>query len=394
MKPTIYLDNGATTRVCEEALEVYLNVSRAHFGNPSSLHAVGFDAEGVLKNARAEVMKALGAKDGTLVFTASGSEANNLAIFGRAHAKERYRGKKILTTAGEHSSVSAVAAALKNEGYKYETIPTAGGALDFDTLEKMLTPDVVLISAMIVNNETGALYDLARLSRMMKEKCPDAVLHADATQAFMKIPFTPAALGADMVTISSHKIEGPKGVGALYVSAQIIKTRGLSPLILGGGQEAGYRSGTENVPGIAAFAKAAIIAKNDLQNRIKKISDLRSYLLEKLEGDDRLSDISALCPPEFSPHIVSLTVPNIKSETMLHFLSSEGICVSSGSACSSNAQVRHTSEALLAYGQTEQDADSSIRISFSHRNTREDVDALCEALALGLSRLARIRRAK
>ena len=229
---------------------------------------------------------------------------------------------------------------------------------------------------------------------MMKEKCPDAVLHADATQAFMKIPFTPAALGADMVTISSHKIEGPKGVGALYVSAQIIKTRGLSPLILGGGQEAGYRSGTENVPGIAAFAKAAIIAKNDLQNRIKKISDMRSYLLEKLEGDDRLSDISALCPPEFSPHIVSLTVPNIKSETMLHFLSSEGICVSSGSACSSNAQVRHTSEALLAYGQTEQDADSSIRISFSHRNTREDVDALCEALALGLSRLARIRRAK
>ena len=389
-----YLDNGATTRVCEEALEVYLDVSRAHFGNPSSLHAVGFDAEGVLKGARADILKTLGAKDGTLVFTASGSEANNLAIFGRAHAKERYRQKKILTTAGEHSSVSAVADALKREGFKYETIPTTGGALDFDALEKLLTPDVILISAMIVNNETGALYDLARLSQMMKVKCPDAVLHADATQAFMKIPFTPHALGADMVTISSHKIEGPKGVGALYISAEMIKTRGLSALILGGGQEAGYRSGTENVPGIAAFAKAATIAKNNLQYRIKTVSELRSYLLERLKNDERLSEISALVPPKFAPHIVSLTVPNIKSETMLHFLSSEGICVSSGSACSSNAQVRHTSEALLAYGQTEQDADSAIRISFSHRNTREDVDALCEALALGLSRLARIRRTK
>ena len=390
----IYLDNGATTRVCEEALEVYLDVSRAHFGNPSSLHAVGFDAEGVLKGARADILKTLGAKDGTLVFTASGSEANNLAIVGRALSKERYRQKKILTTAGEHSSVSAVADALKREGFKYETIPTTGGALDFDALEKLLTPDVILISAMIVNNETGALYDLARLSQMMKVKCPDAVLHADATQAFMKIPFTPHALGADMVTISSHKIEGPKGVGALYISSEMIKTRGLSALILGGGQEAGYRSGTENVPGIAAFAKAATIAKNNLQYRIKTVSELRSYLLERLKNDERLSEISALVPPKFAPHIVSLTVPNIKSETMLHFLSSEGICVSSGSACSSNAQVRHTSEALLAYGQTEQDADSAIRISFSHRNTREDVDALCEALALGLSRLARIRRTK
>ena len=392
MKPMIYLDNGATTRVCEEALEVYLEVSRAHFGNPSSLHAVGFDAESVLKNARADILKALGAKDGTLVFTASGSEANNLAIFGRAHAKDRYKGKRILTTDGEHSSVSAVMEALKNEGFRTETIPTKGGALDFDALQTMLGSDVVLISAMIVNNETGALYDIRRLASMMREKCPDSVLHVDATQGFMKIPFTPQALGADMVTVSSHKIEGPKGVGALYISGDIIKTRGLSPLILGGGQEGGYRSGTENVPGIAAFAKAASIAKNDLQNRIRNVQNLRSYLLKKLEEDERLKEISPLCPPCCAPHILSLTVHNIKSETMLHFLSSEGICVSSGSACSSNAKVRHSSPALLAYGQTEAEADSSIRISFSHRNTLADVDALCEALALGLSRLARIRR--
>ncbi len=394
MKPTIYLDNSATTRICDEALETYIEISREHFGNPSSLHAVGFDAEKVLKDARNEVLKALGAKSGTLIFTASGSEANNLAIFGRAHAKNRYRGKKILTTAGEHSSVSAVIDSLRADGYKAETIPTKGGALDFAALEKMLTPDVILVSAMMINNETGAIYDLAALSAMMKSRCPDAVLHADATQSFMKIPFTPEGIGADMVTISSHKIEGPKGVGALYVSAEMLKTRGLAPMILGGGQEGGFRSGTENVPGIASFAKACEIAKNNLQNRAKHIADLRNYLLKKLNSDERLFGIFALQTPTPAPHILSLTVQNIKSETMLHFLSSEGICVSSGSACSSNAAVRHTSEALLAYGQSEAEADSSIRVSFSHRNTKEDVDALCDALALGLSRLARIRRAK
>ncbi len=393
MKPTIYLDNSATTRICDEALNTYTMVSREHFGNPSSLHAIGFDAEKVLKDARAEVMKTLGAKNGTLIFTSSGSEANNLAIFGRAHAKERYKGKKILTTAGEHSSVSAVMEALHTDGYRIETIPTLGGMLDMAALEKMLTSDVILVSAMMVNNETGAIYDLAAVSALMKRKCPDAVLHADATQSFMKIPFTPDGLGADMITLSSHKIEGPKGVGALYISGEIIKTRGLAPMILGGGQEGGYRSGTENVPGVAAFATACKVAKNSFSARMQHISELKNYLLERLKTDERLTEISPLCPPNAAPHIVSLTANNIKSETMLHFLSSEGICVSSGSACSSNAAMRHASPALLAYGQSEAEADSSIRVSFSHRNEKSDVDALCEALALGLSRLARIRRA-
>ncbi|MBP3592155.1 MAG: cysteine desulfurase [Clostridia bacterium] len=392
MKPTIYLDNSATTRICDEALETYITVSREHFGNPSSLHAIGFDAEKVLKDARADVMRTLGAKNGTLIFTSSGSEANNLAIFGRAHAKERYKGKKILTTAGEHSSVSAVMEALRADGFRIEAIPTVGGALDLNALERMLTPDVILVSAMMVNNETGAIYDLAAVSAIMKRKCPDAVLHADATQSFMKIPFTPDGLGADMVTLSSHKIEGPKGVGALYISGEIIKTRGLAPMILGGGQESGYRSGTENVPGIAAFATACRAAKNSFSARMRHISELKNYLLERLKADGRLAEITPLCPPNAAPHILSLTVSNIKSETMLHFLSSEGICVSSGSACSSNASARHASPALLAYGQTEAEADSSIRVSLSHRNTKEELDALCEALALGLSRLARIRR--
>ncbi len=394
MKQTIYLDNSATTRICEEALETYIEVSREHFGNPSSLHAVGFDAEKVMKDARAQILGALGAKGGTLVFTASGSEANNLAIFGRARAKDRYKGKKILTTDGEHSSVFSVTEALRSEGFKIETIPTKGGELDFAALDRMLTPDVILISAMMVNNETGALYDLATLSAKMHASCPEAVLHVDATQSFMKIPFSPEGLSADMVTLSSHKIEGPKGVGALYISKGIMQTRGLAPQILGGGQEGGYRSGTENVPGIAAFAKACSVAKNHLQYRIKHTLDLRNYLLEKIQKDERLNEVIPLYPPRYAPHILSLRVADIKSETMLHFLSSEGICVSSGSACSSNASARHASPALLAYGQSESEADSSIRISLSHRNEKADIDALCEALALGLSRLARIRRQK
>lgn len=394
MKPTVYLDNGATTRICEEALQTYISVSQEHFGNPSSLHAIGFDAEKVLRDARAQILDAIGAKNGTLVFTASGSEANNLAIFGRAHAKDRYKGKRILTTAGEHSSVSAVMEALRKEGYRVDTIPTKGGVLDFDALENMLTPDVILVSAMMVNNETGALYELRALADRMRVRCPDAVLHADATQSFMKVPFSPEGLGADMVTVSSHKIEGPKGVGALYVSAKLIKERGLAPMILGGGQEDGYRSGTENVPGIAAFATACKIAKNYLHSRINHMNSLRDRLLEKIKTDERLAQIVPLCPPKAAPHILSLQVSNIKSETMLHFLSAEGICVSSGSACSSNAAARHASPALLAYGESEAEADSSIRISLSHRNTPADIDALCEALALGLSRLARVRRAK
>ena len=394
MKEMIYLDNSATTRICDEALEEYIRISREHFGNPSSLHAVGFDAEQILKNARSSLLRTLGAKNGTLVFTSSGSEANNLAIFGRAHAKDRYRGKKILTTSGEHSSVSAVFDALAKEGFKAETIPTRGGEIDFSALEKMLTPDVILVSAMMVNNETGAIYDLRGVSEMMREKCPEAVLHVDATQSFMKLPFSPASLQADMITLSSHKIEGPKGVGALYISQSLITQHGLAPLILGGGQESGFRSGTENVPGVAAFAKAAEIAHNNLQYRIKYILGLREHLLKRLKEDERLSDIIPLITKNPAPHILSLEVKNIKSETVLHFLSSEGICVSSGSACSSNASTRHASPALLAFGQTEAEADSSIRISFSHRNTVDEVDALCEALILALSRLAKIRRAK
>jgi len=386
----IYLDNSATTKISEEALAKYNEISRECYGNPSSLHKRGYDAEGVLRAAREEVLLSLGAKGARAVFTASGSEANNLAIVGRAFSKERYRkGAKIITTEGEHASVDEPLSYLEKQGYKIARIPTRGGELDLEALKRELTRDVILVTMMMVNNETGALYDISAVSRLMRVGSPEAYLHIDATQSYMKIPFTKSSLGADMITVSSHKIEGPKGVGALVIDERIIKERGLSPLILGGGQEGGLRSGTENVPGIAAFGVAAKIGRTELRARFEKTSALREYLIEKLNTHPALSQISPTLPERHAPHILNITLPGIKSETMLHHLSSFGIFVSSGSACSSNTG--HVSSALVAYGRTVDEADCSVRISFSHRNEKEDVDALCEALEAGLSRLARVR---
>ena len=387
----IYLDNSATTPISEEALLAYIEASRTYFGNPSSLHTAGADAERAIKSSKDTLLSSLSAKGFSAVFTASGTEANNLAILGRALSKERYRrGAKIITTEGEHASVNAPLDELLKMGFKVAKIPTKDGKIDEETLRAEMTPDTVLVTMMMVNNETGALYDLKRVSDIMRTKAPEAVLHADATQSFMKIPFTVKSIGADMITVSSHKIHGPKGVGALLISDKLIKSKGISPVILGGGQEGGLRSGTENVPAIIAFQKAVELELSALSDNEKKLRSLRDYLIEKLTRTPALSEIGIINPKSSAPHILNVTLPKIKSETMLHFLSAEGIFVSSGSACSSNGSHKPSS-ALISYGKTESEADSSIRISFSHNNEPGDVDALCEALARALLRLARIR---
>ena len=388
---SIYFDNAATTRICPEALEKYVEVSQSNFGNPSSLHSVGLDAENEIEAARRTILDSIGAKGCQLIFTSSGSEANNLAIIGRALSKERYKkGMKIITTDSEHASVREPIVHLTTLGHRAVFLPTVGGVLDFDALLRELSSDVILVSVMMVNNETGAVYNLPAIAKAIKEKCPEALFHVDATQGYMKLPFTMAAIGADLLTISAHKIEGPKCVGALVVSDRVIKERGLSPIVFGGGQEQTLRSGTENVPAIAAFGKAAEIMLCHRDESIQHYAMLRSLLIERL-SEDGLSEIRPTLPPRYAPHILNVTLPNIKSETMLHYLSSVGIFVSSGSACSSNGG-GHKSSALIAYGHSEADADSSIRISFSRHNTAEDVHALADALADGLSRLARIRR--
>ena len=384
----IYLDNSATTKICDEALEEYVRVSRECYGNPSSLHGLGFAAEKLIDSAREEICTSLGIKGGSVIFTASGTEANNLAIVGRAMAKERYkRGAKIITTMGEHASVDAPLDMLQNLGFTVVRIPTTSGEIDMNALESELTREVILVSIMMVNNETGALYDTAAVSSLLKSRCPEALVHIDATQSYLKLPFTKAKCGGDMITISSHKIEGPKGVGALVVDGSVMKSRGLSPIILGGGQEGGMRSGTENVPGISAFGVAVKIGNTTLRQRYAYLCSLKSYLIERLESE--LCEISITKPKDSAPHIINITLPKIKSETMLHYLSSLGIFVSSGSACSSNQS--HLSSALTAFGRTAAEADTSLRISLSHKNTREDIDGLIEGLKSGLARLSRIR---
>ncbi len=389
MSAEIYLDNSASTKISEAALEKYCEISRAVWGNPSSLHSMGFSAEKEIRAAKDTLLASLSAKGSAVVFTASGTEANNLAILGRAFSKERYRrGAKIITTDGEHASVDSPVSLLEVEGFTVKRISTAGGIIDLKELEAELDSRTVLVSIMLVNNETGALYDSAAVCRLMKRLSPEALLHIDATQAYMKLPFTKASCGADMLTVSSHKIEGPKGVGALIIDEKIIKSRGIAPITLGGGQEGGLRSGTENVPAIAAFAKAIELSRARLRENAEYMNSLRNYLIEKL-SEAPLSEISPTLPKAHAPHILNITLPKIKSETMLHYLSSLGIYVSSGSACSSNS--KHTSSALTAYGRSADEADTSIRISFSPSNTRNDINALCDGLKSGLSKLSRMR---
>lgn len=391
MSKMIYFDNSATTKISDEALDKYIEASREYFANPSSLHSLGFIAEGKIKSAREAILETLRAKDDRIVFCGSGSEANNLAIFGRAFAKERFRARgKIITTVGEHSSVSESLKKLEKMGYEVAYISTRGGVINLDELKEALTGNVILVSVMMVNNETGALYDVSAVSKLTRALCKDAIIHVDCTQSYLKVPFTKASIGADLLTLSSHKIEGPKGVGALVIDKKVFTSGGISPIIVGGGQEDGLRSGTENVPAICAFETAAKIGFRELSARYESTLALRSYLIEKIKSSEALSEIYITEPPKFAPHIVNITVPNIKSETLLHFLSAHGIFVSSGSACSSNSN--HSSSALISYGHTEKMADSSVRISFSHRNTAEEIDEFISILKEATGSLARIKK--
>ena len=365
MTRTIYLDNSATTALCPEAIAAMRQVMEEIYGNPSSLHAVGLAAEKIVTAARSDVLAALGVRgDGRqLIFCGSGSEANNLALIGTYTAKRRRTGARVILTAGEHSSTEAVAEYLASLGADVVRLSTKGGALDMDEAAAALTENTVLVSSMLVNNETGALYPVADLFRLAKAKCPDVICHCDAVQGFLKVPLSPRTLGADIVTVSAHKIHGQ--------------------------QENGQRAGTENVIGIAGFGAAAAVGATHFAADREALKTLGAYLLDRLAADAPLREIKVNRPASAVPHIISLTLPDIKSETMLHFLSGKGICVSSGSACSSHA--KKVSRALSAYGLSDRAADCTIRISLAHTNTADELDALCAALGEGLSTLIRIR---
>ena len=386
-KAIIYLDNSATTMPSAASLEKMREALSVVYGNAGSVHMMGNSASKLLSEARNAVGLTLGIRrpqDGQVIFTAGGSEANNLAVFGSIRAKER-KGGKVFITDGEHPSVGECAALLERQGFEVLCVPTAGGVLDLDFLKKHCDSTTVLASFMLVNNETGAVYNVPEAARIVREASPKAFIHCDAVQGYLKTRFTLKSLGVDAVSVSGHKINAPKGVGALIVTAEVIRAKRLVPVILGGGQEMGFRSGTENVPAIAAFGVAAREGFCEMQSRGEKAAALRRLLC------DELSDCVRINRPEKGLDcIINMTLPSIKSETMLNYLSGEGICISAGSACS--ARSKGVSHALIAFGIPENEADCSVRVSLSHLNTEDEIRIFANTLKEGISRLARITK--
>ncbi len=384
----VYLDNSATTPLSLAARSAIGEAAEC-FGNPSSLHTLGQRAEGLVTKAREQIMAALGARrgQGTVVFTSCGTEATSLALFGTAYAKTRRESVRILTTDSEHPATMRALESLEKDGFEVVKIPTRGGALDMEAVSAALDKRIFLATFMLVNNETGALYSVKEAFARIKRAYPDAITHCDAIQGFMRVRFTPASLGADLISVSGHKVHAPKGVGALYIAAELLKAKRIVPFLRGGGQEMGMRSGTENVIGICAFG-ASVADMSVRREEIEvKLGELYGYATERLDslGVRINRPIGAKVD-----HIINMTLPDIKSETMLHHLSADGVFVSSGSACSSHSST--PSGSLIAFGLTPREADCSLRVSLSEYNSREDIDALCESMKTGLERLVRIRR--
>lgn len=387
MERFVYLDNSATTPISRAAKDAMMNAME-HFGNPSSLHTLGQQSEKLVSGARAQISAALGVRrgQGTVIFTSCGTEATSLALFGTAYAKERRDATRILITDSEHPATLRAAEALEKNGFEVVKLPTRGGVIDESALDAALEKKIFMASFMLVNNETGALYGVAEAFRKIKRRYPDALTHCDAIQGFMRVPFTPTGLCADLISVSGHKIHAPKGVGALYVGADVLKAKKLVPFLRGGGQESGMRSGTENVVGIAAFGAAAADMAARRPQIEAQLASLYGYATRSLSALDVRINVPS---GKRVDHIINITLPSVKSETMLHHLSSDGVFVSSGSACSSHSST--PSGSLIAFGLSARDADCSLRISLSEYNTTEDIDALCDSLSTGLSRLVKIK---
>lgn len=420
----VYLDAAATVRPLPEAMAAYSRAATDYYGNPSSVHGEGLRAARLLCASRWVILRSLGCRvdaagghfdDKTLfeaaescpaapvapasaprlVFTSGGTEADNLALLGVAHAKSRNRGGRIIVSDGEHPAVRRCCELLAEEGFEIVLLPTEGGILDENALCRALTAPAVppytgkplLLSVMTVNNETGAHYDIAGAFAAAKRICPEIVTHTDATQAFGRVPLDASRLGADLITLSAHKIGGVRGIGALWIAGRLAGTKGIIPTNLGGGQEGGLRSGTENLPAIAAFA-AAVLAlcptPAAAASHGDELRDSRDYLLSRLPAE-----VAVNSPREPAPHILSLRLPGIRSETMLRFLSERGVFISAGSACSAKSAA--PSAALTAFGLDKSAADSTVRVSLDGSVGRAGLDRFLAALADGCAALARRR---
>ena len=372
-----YLDNSATTRCSDRACQVMVDLLTKDYGTPSSLHMIGIEAERFVETAKKKIAKTLRVSEKEIIFTSGGTESNNLAIIGAAMANRR-AGNHIITTSIEHASVENPMEFLKEQGFEITYLSVdENGIISLEELEEAVTEQTILVSMMQVNNEIGAIEPVAEAAELIKKKNPDTLIHVDAIQSYGKMYIYPKKLGIDMLSVSGHKIHGPKGSGFLWVKE---KTK-LKPLILGGGQQKGMRSGTENVPAIAGLGEAAEEIYENLDEKRAHLYGLKQRFIdgiEKLEG----THVNGKTGEDSAPHIVSVSFEGIRSEVLLHSLEDRGIYVSSGSACSSNnhAGKQKGSKTLRNIHLKENLLDSTLRFSFSVHTTEEEIDYALEVL--------------
>ncbi len=366
---TIYFDNAATTKPCPEAVEAVARALTEDYGNPSSGHVLGRRAAAALREAREEIARTLSCDAAELLFTSGGTEGDNMALRGAAYL-QRHRCRHIITSEAEHDAVRKTCQALQSQGYEVTFLkPDRSGAIGVSQVLEALREDTGLVSLMLVNNETGAVTDIAGIAAAVKGRNPNALIHSDCVQAFLKVPFTPKKLGADLVTVSAHKIHGPKGVGALYVR----KGLRLPCLVTGGGQEGGVRPGTEPMPAILGFAAAARAGRETFAEDVKRMVDIKQYLMDGLGA--ALPGLR-LIGESRAPHILSVSLPGYKSEVLMNLLDARGICVSKSSACKKGAR----SHVLEAMGESAETVDGAIRISLSRYSTMEEADIFIREL--------------
>ncbi|MGM9660066.1 MAG: cysteine desulfurase family protein [Faecousia sp.] len=361
----IYLDNSATTKPCPEAVEAITKALTENWGNPSSLYNFGIDTARLLRQARHTVAAAMGAEPERVFFTSGGTEADNWAIFGTVKRMGK-RGKHIITTAIEHHAILNCMKELEGRGFEVTYLqPDSMGCISLEALKAALRKDTILVSIMMVNNEVGSVMPTQQMAKLTHKLCPDAIFHTDAVQGFLKVPFAAKTLGADLISVSSHKVHGPKGCGALYICPRL---KSFPPLLLGGGQEGGMRSGTEGVPGIFGFAAACAAVSSTFRTDSQREAALVGEFAEKFAA---LEGVTVNGTHE-APHILSLAIPGVPVQNTINILQDHAICVSAGSACAKG----HRSHVLTAMKLPPETIDAAFRISLCRDTTREELETL------------------
>lgn len=376
----VYLDNAATTKPTKNVLDSVVNYLTNEFGNPSSLHKLGLSSQKLIDKSRSIIAKSLKCESSNIYFTSGATESNNIALFGAAEMYGK-RKKRIISTSIEHASVNTVLKKLETMGYEIVKIhPNSNGIIDVNDIIEKIDENTFLISMMAVNNETGYLLPIKETIKIAKKINPNIIFHCDAVQAYMKMPFNVKEFAADIVSISAHKIHALKGTGAIYVKKGIR----VSPANLGGGQENGLRAGTEAVQNIVSFGTAVEELENTIKTRYSYVYELKTYFLDKIKNIDYISVNSK---GDTSPYIINISVLNIKSEIMLHFLEEKNIYISTGSACSKGKK----SEVLKAFGVEDNLIDTALRISFNSENTKNEMDTLLFGINEGYEKLIKLK---